>query len=146
MTAFGDATMRQLAFRVLVERAGPDAGARAVADAAQRAYDDLTQVATPLIGRVAVDALTGRALYLAQQAHTWLGTARQAREWSGPFAQVVSGLEQQAPAVALEAAGAFLATLTELLVTFIGQSLTMRLVQQAWPDALADAEPRRHKA
>jgi hypothetical protein len=31
------------------------------------------------------------------------------------------------------------ATLTGLLVTFIGEPLTARLLRKAWPDAFADA-------
>ena len=142
----GDSAVRRLAFQALAQRAGVGADTHAVADAAQHAYDDLARVSTPLIGKVAVDALTGRALYLAQQNYAWLAVTREAREWSGPFAQVVFCLEQQTPAVATEAAGAMLATLTELLVTFIGQPLTSRLLQEAWPEAFADVEPRRHKA
>jgi len=138
--------LRRLALHTLVQRAGVGAETLAVVDAAQRAYEDLARVSTPLIGKVAVDALTGRALYLAQQNYPWLAATRGGRAWSGPFAQVVFCLEQQAPAVAMEAAGAVLATLTELLVTFIGQPLTVRLLRDSWPEAFTDAEPRRHKA
>jgi hypothetical protein len=145
VTAPGDSAMRQLALRALAQRAGAGAQTPAVADAAQHAYDDLARAATPLIGKVAVDALTGRALYLVQQQYPWLA-AREAREWSGPFAQVVFGLEQQNPPVATDAAAAILATLTDLLVTFIGQALTARLLHEAWPDAFTDVEPRRLKA
>lgn len=141
-----DSAMRRIAIQALAQRAGAGAETRALADAAQHVYDDLARVSTPFIGKVAVDALTGRALYLVQQNYPWLAATREARDWSGPFAQVVFCLEQQAPAVATEAAGAILATLTELLVTFIGQPLTSRLLQEAWPEAFADAEPRRHKA
>jgi hypothetical protein len=145
VTAPGDSAMRQLALRAVAQRAGAGAETPAVADAAQHAYDELVRVSTPLIGTVAVDALTGRALYLVQQHYPWLA-AREPREWSGPFAQVVFCLGQQAPPVATEAAGAILGTITELLATFVGQALTARLLQEAWPQAFADAEPRRHKA
>jgi len=120
--------MRRVAFHALAQRAGAGAETRALADAALLAYDDLARVATPLIGKVAVDALTGRALYLVQQHHPWLAATRGAREWNGPFAQAVGCLEQQAPDVATEAAGAILAALTELLATFIGEPLTSRRV------------------
>ena len=138
--------MRQFALRVLIERAGAGAGTRDLADAAKHAYDDLARVATPLIGQVAVDALTGRALFLAQQHYPWLAATPGAREWSGPFDQVVFCLEQQVPAVATEAGGAVLATLTDLLVTFIGQALTTRLLHEAWPEAFTAMAPRRHEA
>jgi hypothetical protein len=48
-------------------------------------------------------------------------------------------LERQDPAVATEAAATVFATFTGLLVTFIGEPLTARLLRKAWPDALSDA-------
>jgi hypothetical protein len=67
-----------------------------------------------------------------------LGTTHQP-DGQAPFAQIVTSLQQQDPAVATEAAGALLATLTGLLVTFIGEPLTARLLRKAWPDALPNS-------
>jgi hypothetical protein len=143
--AHGNAGLRPFALKVLTDRAGLDAGARQLADAVQRAYEDLARVSVPLIGQVGFDAMTGRALYLVQRTHPWLVPIHEATEWHGPFGHVVSCLEQQEPAVATEAAAAILATLTELLVKFIGEPLTARMLQEAWPDAFADTAPRRHQ-
>jgi hypothetical protein len=153
MTALGNAALRQLALKTLAQHAGPAAGGEALAAAARRAYDDLARVSAPLIGQVGVDALTGRALHLAQREYPWLVHTREGtpartertpgtpppEQAEGPFAQVIVGLEGQDPAVAAEAAGAVLATLTGLLVTFIGEPLTARLLRKAWPDAFSDA-------
>ena len=139
MTALENPTLRQLALKALAQRAGSAAGAAALAAAAQRAYDDLARVAAPLIGQVGVDALTGRALHLAQRAHPWLVHTRAPEQWKGPFDQIIFCLEQQDPAVATEAAGAVFVTLTGLLVSFIGEPLTVGLLRQAWPDAFDDA-------
>ena len=139
VTALEDPALRQLALRALAQRAGSAAGAAALAAAAQCAYDDLAQVSAPLIGQVGVDALTGRTLYLAQRKYPWLVHAREPEQWKGPFAQIVFCLERQDPAVATEAAGAVLTIFTGLLVTFIGEPLTARLLRQAWPDAFSDA-------
>ena len=139
MTALEDPALRQLALKALAQRAGSAAGAAALAAAAQRAYDDLAQVSAPLIGQVGVDALTGRTLYLAQRKYPWLVHTREPEQWKGPFAQIVFCLERQDPAVATEAAGAVLTILTGLLVTFIGEPLTARLLRKAWPDAFSDA-------
>ena len=140
-----NAGLRPFALKVLNHRAGSNAGARQLADAAQRAYDDLARVSIPLISHVGLDALTGRALYRVHRTYPWLVPVHEASEWHGPFAHVISCLEQQEPAVAAEAAGAVLSTLTELLVTFIGEPLTARILQEAWPDAFADTAPRRHQ-
>jgi hypothetical protein len=139
VTALENPALRQLALKALAQRAGAAPDAAALAAAAQRAYDDLTQVSAPLIGQVGVDALTGRTLYLAQRKYPWLVHTREPEQWKGPFAQIVFCLERQDPAVATEAAGAVLTILTGLLVTFIGEPLTARLLRKAWPDAFSDA-------
>jgi hypothetical protein len=139
MTALGKAALRQLALKVLAQHAGPAAGAEALAAAVQRAYDDLARVSAPLIGQVGVDALTGRALHLAQREYPWLAQTLEPEQADGPFAQVIFCLNQQDPAVAIEAAGAVFATFTGLLVTFIGEPLTARLLRKAWPMAFSDA-------
>jgi hypothetical protein len=146
MTALGNAALRQLALKVLAQHAGPAAGAEALAAAAHRAYDDLARVSAPLIGEVGVDALTGRALHLAQQEYPWLAHSREPEQAEGKFAQVILCLERQDPEVATEAVGAVFATLTGLLVTFIGEPLTARLLRKAWPDAFADANTEETKA
>jgi hypothetical protein len=139
MTALGNAALRQLALKVLAQHAGPAAGAEALAAAAHRAYEDLARVSAPLIGQVGVDALTGRALHLAQRDYPWLVDAHAPDQAAGPFTRVLVNLERQDPAVATEAAGAVFATFTGLLVTFIGEPLTARLLRKAWPDAFFDA-------
>ena len=139
MTALEIAELRQLAVRVLMRQAGPDADAATLAAAARRAYADLARVSAPLIGQIGVDALTARALHLAQREYPWLADTHGAEQAEGPFAQVTLCLERQDPTVATEAAGAVFARLTGLLVTFIGESLTTRLLRQAWPDAFSDA-------
>ena len=139
MTALENPALRQLALKALAQRAGSASGAGALAAAAQRAYDDLALVSAPLIGQVGVDALTGRTLYLAQRKYPWLVNTREPDHWTGPFAQIVFCLERQDPAIATEAAGAVLTTFTGLLVAFIGEPLTTRLLRKAWPDAFSDA-------
>ena len=139
MTALGHAALRQLALKVLAQHAGRPRARRLSRLRRSRAYDDLARVSAPLIGQVGVDALTGRALHLAQREYPWLVHTREPEQAEGPFAQVVVCLERQDPAVATEAAGAVFATFTGLLVTFIGEPLTARLLRKAWPDAFSDA-------
>ena len=145
MTEDGNAAFRRLASRVLAHHTGTDVGADASAAAAYRAYDDLSRASAQLIGQAGVDALTGRALHLAQQEYPWLVHRREPEQAEGPFAQVIVCLKRQDPAVATEAAGAVLAILVGLLVTFIGESLTTQLVQKAWPDAFTDSNAEKAK-
>ena len=135
----GDEALRQLALKVLAQHVGPAAGSQAVAAATHRAYADLARVSAPLIGQGGVDALTGRALHLAQREYPWLVQTHGPEQAQEPFAQVVVLLAGQDPAVAAEAAGAVFAIFTGLLVTFIGDPLTTRLLRQAWPEAFDDA-------
>ena len=139
MTALENAALRQLALKVLAQHAGSAAGAEALAAAARRAYDDLARVSAPLIGQVGVDALTGRALHLAQREYPWLVDTREPEQAEEPFAQIIVCLGRQDPAVATEAAGMVFATFTGLLTTFIGEPLTTRLLRKAWPEAFSDA-------
>jgi hypothetical protein len=138
MTALGNAALRQVALKVLAQHAGPAANTDALSAAARRAYDDLAQVSAPLIGQVGVDALTGRALHLAQREYPWLVRTREPEQADDPFAQVIVCLQRQDHAVATEAAGAIFATFTGLLVTFIGEPLTAGLLRKAWPEAFSD--------
>lgn len=137
---------RELALKVLAHHAGANAGAAAVATAALRTYDHLARASAQLIGQAGVDALTGRALHLAQQEYPWLVYTREPEQPEAPFSQIVVCLKRQDPAVASEAAGAVFGTLAGLLVTFIGEPLTMQLLRKAWPDAFSAASAEEHKA
>lgn len=138
MTAIELAVLRRLALRVLAEHSGSDGGGEGLAAAGRRAYNDLARVSTPLIGQVGVDALMRRALHLAGREHTWLVDSPRG-DRGEPFADVLIGLEHQELAVATEGAAAVFATFAGLLVTFIGESVTMHLLRQAWPGAFSDA-------
>ena len=129
----------RLALKLLTLRAGESPDAKVLAAAVRAAYDDLAHVSVPLIGQAGVDALAGRALHLAQRQHACLKQIPEPDQLDEPFARVVACLQQQDLVVATEAAGALFAILIELLVTFIGKSLTTRLLRQAWPDAFVDA-------
>jgi hypothetical protein len=139
MMLFGPAAQRELALKVMAHHTGPAAGAEAIAAAARRAYDDLARVSAPLIGQGGFEALTDRALHLARQEFPCLVHTPDPEHAAGSFSQVVVCLERQDPAVATEAAAAVFATLTGLLVTFIGEPLTTRLLRKAWPDAFSEA-------
>jgi hypothetical protein len=145
-TAPGSATLRQLARRVLAQRGGGANGVESLASAATGAYDDLVRVSAPVIGLVGVDALTGRAVHLVQREFPWLVTSPTPKRLGGSFADVIASLQKQDLAVATDATAAVFATFAGLLVTFIGESLTARLLDEAWPEASPDRIQRRPKA
>ena len=146
MTATENAALRQLAAGVLTRRAGPDADAAAVAAAARRASDELARVLAPVMGRLGIDALAGRAVNLMQREYPWLAATHHPEQAEGLFSYFSISLAQQDPAVGAEAAAAVLATFTGLVVRLIGEPLAMRLLRQAWPDAFSAAGTEEKRA
>jgi len=147
VTAPERAPLRQLALNVLTREAGSRADTAALAAATHRAYDNLARVLVPLIGEVGVTALTARALHLAQREYPWLARTRDSTQIDESFTQLKLSLEQHDDsAVAAEAAAAALASLLALLVTFIGEPLTMNLLRRAWPDRAFDPSSEETRA
>jgi hypothetical protein len=135
-----------LARRLLIDRAGEAPGLQALSSASLGMYDDLSRVMAPLIGPLGVEALTSRALHLAQRDYPWLVTTPKREQAEGRCAQVISCLEPRDPAAGIEALAAVFGLVTGLLATFIGEDLTMGLLQNAWPDAFAGSGVQETKA
>jgi hypothetical protein len=131
--------MRQRVFRrMLTREAGTGANAPAIAAAARRLCERFAERLTPLIGNAGVAAICARSLHLSQRNVPGLAPLRASAPGDAPFALLQLSLEQQEPAAATDAAVALLATVSELLALFIGESLTTRLLREAWPDDFAD--------
>jgi hypothetical protein len=146
MTSPETTVLRQRLVRVITRRVGTASGTNAVAAAARLTHDDLTAVLAPLISSAGVQALSGRAFDLAQReypADERRGGRTPADE---PFGEVTLWLERQAPSVATDAAAAMFATFSELLTALIGEPLTTRYLEKAWPDGFSDAQPKGKKA
>ncbi len=130
--------IRQRVFRnILAREAGTDADAPAIATAARRVCERFAEQLTPLVGDAGVAAICARSVHLTYQNLPGLAPARVSAEEDAPFALLQLALEQQEPAAATEAAIAVLATTSELLASFIGESLTNSLLREAWPDDFA---------
>jgi hypothetical protein len=126
--------MRQRVFRrMLAREAGTDANAPAIAAAARRLCEHFAQQFTPLIGDTGVAAIFERSLHLTQRNVRELAPGRASDQRDPPFALLQRSLEQQEPAAATETAVAVLAMASELLASFIGESLTTRLLREEWP-------------
>ena len=117
-----------------------------MAAAARQIQDDLTAVFAPLISSAGVEALSKRAFDLALREYA-------AEERGGgktqtddePFGEVTRWLEKQGPSAATDAAAAMFATFAELLTTLIGEPLTTRYLEKAWPDGFSAAQPKGKK-
>ena len=146
MTSPETTVLRQRLVRVITRRAGSSTGASAVAAAARLTHDDLTAVLAPLISSSGVEARWGRAFDLARREYPADEHRGDNSATDEPFAQVSLWLESQGPSVATDAAAAIFATFAQLLTTLIGEPLTTRYLEKAWPDGFSDAPPKGKKA
>lgn len=137
MMVRGKAELHRLALTALAGPAGEALGTDTLGAAAARTYADLVRVSAPLIGHAGMAALTGRAVYLAQREHPLLGRTSEPPGAERTFDSVVDCLKGQDPAAATAAAAAVFATLSGLLVDFIGEPITAGLLRKAWPHAVA---------
>ena len=146
MTSSETTVLRQRLVRVITRRAGSSTGAGAVAAAARLTHDDLTAVFAPLISSSGVEALWGRAFDLARREYPADESRGDNSTTEEPFAEVSLWLERQVPSAATDAAAAIFATFAQLLTTLIGEPLTTRYLEKAWPDGFSDAQPKGKKA
>lgn len=146
MTSAETTVLRQRVGRVITRRVGSSPDATAVAAAARLAHDDLTAVFAPLISSAGVAALWGRAFDLARREYPADEGAGGDETTDEPFAAVSLWLESQVPSAATGAAAAIFATFAQLLTTLIGEPLTTRYLEKAWPDGFSGAPPKEKKA
>ena len=104
--------------------------AESCAAAAGRIYDRLDAHLAPLLGRAGVQALLARSAKLAQTELASLANVAGATERSTELRARLQSLE---PAVAIETAAVLFGTFLELVTTFIGERLTVRVLRSAWP-------------
>lgn len=107
----------------------PDAAAAAGA----RACEKLSLHFARIIGETGIRALLDRSLALSRSEFPWLpgveGTSIEAR-----CARLADSLAGQPPRAASEASALVLRTLIGLLGRFIGVDLTLRLLEERWPE------------
>ena len=125
--------MRDIARRLIAEELKRGEASDTEARAALRVCDKLRGSLSVLAGRAGFQSLLARALTLAAKEVPWLGKLKV--ELNGV---VIFSAEFEAEVGSREAARggiALVVHLLELLATFIGGALTVRLVQQVWPNA-----------
>jgi hypothetical protein len=128
--------VRNVFRRILAREAGPGADTSATAAAARRVCERFARQLSPLIGDAGVAAICARSLHLTQRNAPGLAPVPASAHEDAPLALLQLFLEQQ-PAAATEAAIAVLATASELLALFIGETLTTSLLREGWPDDFA---------
>jgi hypothetical protein len=120
--------------RLLARHAGTGTDAPAVAAAARRLCEEFAQHLRPLIGDGGVAAICGRSLQLAERRFPGLAPARASGQDGDPFTHVQHFLEHQDPVIAIRAAVTVLVLASEVLASFIGETLTRLLLHETWPD------------
>jgi hypothetical protein len=120
--------MRDLARRLLRQEASAASPDGTPASATMLVSEKLRRPISTLAGSTGFLALLARALSLAKAEAPGLGVVRLNPDGS------LAGLGTLAPAE-VEASGAVLiAQLLDLLNSFIGEALTLRLLRDAWPE------------
>lgn len=134
------ATPRLLAIarRLVEHEAGGRRDAAAVAEAAVRANQKLRQHLSKLVGPAGFHALVSRALVLARNDHPVLNGVTVDPD-GGLVGMTAVAMDPNWHDGQTDALYAVLANFLWLLVTFIGEDLALRLVQDLWPEVpLAD--------
>lgn len=129
--------MRELARRLLAVEAASLPVSQPHVHEAVRVFDKLRISLTRFVGAVGFTALMRRALALARAEVPWVHSITVKADGS------MEGLEELAADAKKSGSGgvaepvaAILGHLLGLLVTFIGEPITLRLVRESWPAAL----------
>jgi hypothetical protein len=128
--------------RLLAIEGGGGASAEESVAAAGRVYEKLAARLAPLLGAAGVQALFVRSAKLARDERAFLGGLAPAIEGAtGGPAGLGAYLRTLEPPAAAEAAALLFGTFLDLIITFIGDRLTVQVLQGAWP-AIDDTAPR----
>lgn len=124
--------MQNLAHLLLRHEWNDSPDAATLSDAMERACDKLRRHLVKLMGPDGFTLLLVRSLTFAKTDFPWLTGIQVERDGSLKGLRAV--VEEREPA---ETAAGFVAVLSHylgLLVEFIGEALTLRLIQGIWPD------------
>lgn len=115
----------------VAQRAGEGADAARTAGAIVALWEQVEAALTPIIGQRGVAALYRRSLYLAAAAHPWL-EPQQGPQATMDLAALKSAMTRQDSTDAAAGGVAVLQAFQTLLISLIGSSLTLRLLDAVW--------------
>lgn len=128
--------------RTLVQRAGGNADAKAVAIAAISTWHDASARLSPVIGGQGIDVLLRRSLHVAGKKFPSLAELTHEGRSNELLANLQVRLAACETALAVEASNALLVTFTELMSSLIGESLTERLLAPIWAPSFPALEQK----
>ena len=131
--------MRNFAKRLMAHEAGGNESSEKKNRAAFPVFEKLHPHLATLMGNAGFRSLLSRSLALANEEFRWL---RAVHVRSDGSLEGLEGLHAQlAPEVFFEGETVLLAQLLGLLLAFIGENLTVRLVREVWPNlSLSDLD------
>jgi hypothetical protein len=139
-----DAALREAVQQVLARGLTISPSAAQLADMTAHIYETILREVKRLLGETGARALFRRSLTLVQAEFSWL-TAVAISPPDALLPRLLDALRVETLTVGMAAAAAALAALIELLATFIGESLTARLLADAWPEGFPDLPPLRKR-
>ena len=131
-------TVRDLARRLMAQEAGECEPSETQAHAAFRVCEKLRLHLSKLVGAAGFQCLLARALALARAEVLWLEAVQVKTNGSLEGLDLGETAQKRAADETARGGVALLVHLLGLLVTFIGEALTLRLVRDIWPDAPLD--------
>lgn len=118
--------------RTLAQRAGTPSDAGGVAAPLISTWNQIAVRLAPVIGWAGVHILLGRARQIASKDVPWLLPAEHSGPGAGQLDSLLAALEARDSDTAAEASYVLLATLTDLLASLIGNTLTDQLLDPVW--------------
>ena len=113
---------------------GSSSDANGVGAAAAASYEELARQVTRIIGGAGVSAIYMRSMYLTQKEFPWLSAAPHAEVVESAVQRLRTNLEGHDSSAVRLAAEVLVVNFADLLVALIGDQLTTRLFQEAWPE------------
>jgi hypothetical protein len=126
MRSADNPTIRELIQRLLVHEGAETGPSMENIHAVSRVCDKLRRPFATLAGIAGFRSLLARALTMAKQESPDL------RGWEVKPDGSLEGLNSEA----VQSGAVLIANLIGLMITFIGEALTLRLLQDVWPDVI----------
>lgn len=112
--------------------------AGSAAAAAVRLWVQLANKIVTIVGEGGFNAIYARSIILAHKRFSWLVVRAAPPPVDSRFAELKTSLEGRPPAQANEANIFLLITFTDILVSLIGEQLTITILRSAWGYDVSD--------
>ncbi len=126
---------RKLARRLLIYEAAAGKSSGPTESAASRVCEKLRQSLCSITGVAGFRSILLRALVLARSKAPSLGPVQVAPDGYLKGLDQIGPQEEKVKNQAVEAGAILIAQLLDLLLLFIGEGITLRLVHDVWPEA-----------